>query len=71
MDMDNENVVGFLVLLILLLQGFRFQIEMPPFLGFLPNVVIATDIEEIIIMSICLLHKITHKLGLLPTKLDH
>jgi len=67
--MDNEHV-GFLVLLILLLQGFCFHIEMFLFLGFLPSVV-AIDIEEIVIISICLLHKITYSLGLLPTNIDH
>jgi hypothetical protein len=71
MDMDNEYVVDFFVLLILLLQGFRFHIEMPHFLGFLPSDVVATNIEEIIIMSICLFHNITYNLGLLPIKLDH
>lgn len=50
---------------------FVFKFKCLLFLGCLPNVVIATDIKETIIMSICLLHKITHNLGLLPTKLDH
>jgi hypothetical protein len=70
MDMDNEHVVGFLVLLILLLQGFCFHIEMPHLLGFLPSAIVATNIKEIIIMSTCLFHNITYNLGL-PRELDH
>ncbi len=31
MDMDNEPIVGFLILLILLLQSLHFHIEMPFF----------------------------------------
>jgi hypothetical protein len=43
---------------------------MHPFLGFLPSVVVAIDIEEIVIMLICFFHKITYSLGLLPIELD-
>ncbi len=72
MDITDEPTASFLVLLILLLQSLRFHVELPPsFSIFLPNVVVITDIEEIVIMSICLRHKITYRLGLLPTKLGH
>jgi len=71
MDVTNELIVGFIVLLILLLQNLRFHVELPLFSRFLPNVVVITNIEEIIIMLICLHHMITCSLGLLPTELGH
>jgi len=72
MDTDNEPIVGFLVFLILLLQSLCFHIELPlSFSSFLLNVIIATNIKKIVIMSICLCPKITCSLGLLPTKHGH
>jgi hypothetical protein len=65
MDITNEPIVGFLILLILLLQSLRFHVELPPsFSTFLLNVVVITNIEEIVIMLICLRHKITCNLGI-------
>lgn len=72
MDITNEPAASFLVLLILLLQSLCFHVELRlSFSIFLLNVVVITNIEEIVIMSICLCHKITCRLGLLPTKLGH
>jgi hypothetical protein len=72
MDTNNELIVGFLVLLILLLQSLCFHIELPPyFSSFLLNIVVATNIKEIVIMSVCLCPRITCNLGLLPTELSH
>jgi hypothetical protein len=71
MGTDNEHIVGFFVLLILLLQSLCFNIELPHFSSFLLNVIVATNIKEIIIMSIYLCPKITCSLGLLPTELAH
>ncbi len=56
MDIDDELIVGFLVLLILFMQSLHFHIKMPPFLGFMLSVV-TTDTEEIINMLVCLCHK--------------
>ncbi len=70
MDIDDEPLTGFHVLLILLLQSLCFHIEMPPsFLGFMLSVVVVTDIEDIVVMLIYLRHKIT--CNSLPTKLGH
>jgi hypothetical protein len=69
MDIDDEPIIGFHVLLILLLQSLCFHIEMLPFLGFMLSVIVVIDIEEIVVMSIYLCHKITY--NLLPTKLGH
>ncbi len=71
MDIDNELIIGFLVLLIMLLQSLCFHIEMIIFLGFMLNVVVVTNIKEIVVMLVYLHHKITCNLGLLPIKLGH
>jgi hypothetical protein len=70
MDINNEPIITRLFLLITLLQSLCFHIEMPPFSGFMLNVVII-DIKEIVVMLVYLHHKITYNLGLLPTKLGH
>ncbi len=59
MDIDNELLIGFLVLLIMLLQGLCFHIEMPIFSGFMLNIVVVIDIEEIVVMLVYMHHKIT------------
>jgi len=71
MDIDDELIIGFILLLIMLLQSLCFHIEMPPFLGFMLSVVIVTDIKEIVVMLLYLHHKITCNLGLLPIELGH
>ncbi len=71
MDIDDEPIIRFIVLLIMLLQSLCFHIELPPFPGFMLSVVIVTNIEEIVVMLVYLHHKITCNLGLLPTKLGH
>jgi hypothetical protein len=72
MDTDKKLIVGFLVLLILLLQSLCFHIELPPsFSSFLLNVVVATNIKKFVIMLVHLCPRITCNLGLLPIQLGH
>jgi hypothetical protein len=53
MDINDELIARFIVLLILFMQSLHFHIKMPPsFLGFMVSVV-AIDIEEIINMLVC------------------
>ncbi len=70
MDIDDEPITIFCVLLILLLQSLCFHIEMlPSFLGFILSVVVVINIEEIVVMLIYMCHKIT--CNLLPIELGH
>ncbi len=71
MDIDDEPITKFLVLLIMLLQSLCFHIERTPFLGFMLSLIVVIDIEEIIVMLVYLHHKITCNLGLLPIELGH